>query len=157
MKRTKRLLPKKPIQRSSSLKRSTFRPGKGRVGRLRQIGNAGARLHYFKHHSYDDLSGWAPCQVCGEAMSEKMCEAHHKSQKGEELENKLVAHPDCHKVFVHDLNHREHRVAAKASPVNVITGGKVDWTAAGLGEAFDRFLVRRRMNQGIGAGIKARP
>ncbi len=137
---------KEPMKRGQGFKRkpgakplarSKFTAGLGRVGKLRQLGNLAARAFYFKHHGKDGL---APCQSCGVLLAnDGTAQGHHKKQKGENIENKLVLCGNCHIGFVHDLNRREHRRAAEHSPANVVNGFRIDWKAYGLNEAFAAF------------------
>jgi len=136
MKRTKPLARTAPMSRGTAqLKRTAFKKGKGRVGKLRAVGNRGARQHYFHEYPDPNAPGWATCQACGRPMHHTDCEAHHKEARGEELTNKQAMHPSCHKSFVHDPQQPRdadrkqiHRREARESPVDVTTGGTIAWS-----------------------------
>lgn len=126
---TKGLKPGGPLKRGKPMRKQ------GRVGKLRQLGNRGARQHYFQEFGDPDAPGWAPCQACGRPMHHTDCDSHHKSKNGEDLTNKLACHASCHQGFIHDPqqprneNRKQvHRLEAKESPVDVTTGGRVEWT-----------------------------
>ncbi len=119
---------RKPLARSTKpLKRSPIKKKLGRVGKLRAKGNKDAREQYFELHAYPESPDFAPCQACNRPMKKSYTQAHHKKPKGEELENKLACHSSCHQFFIHERSKPERRLKAQESPVNVLTGGCVDW------------------------------
>ena len=132
----------KPLHRAGGLKK------RGPVARLRDIGNAAARRYYFNTHA--TVKGLlAPCQACHQDLSDKAAQAHHKRQSGEDITNKLILHDACHKGFVHDQSHPEHRKAAEMCAANAKDGGFVDWARFGLAEAFFDFVAGRPSPKGI--------
>lgn len=127
MKRSKSMKRTVMKRGTATLQRTKFKRRKGRIGKMRTLGNAAARQHYFQNYSFPEAPGWAPCQACGRPMHHKDCAAHHKKQTGEDLTNKVAVHHSCHQGFIHDLTHPEHRKEAKHSPVDVTTGGTIQW------------------------------
>jgi hypothetical protein len=148
--------PKHPLRRkkgfaakpgAKGLTRTKFKPGKGRIGKMRQDCNAYAKERYLELHTRPD--GTAPGQCCGDPLPKKGFEAHHKVAVGEKLENKAAVHHRCHDGFIHDRQHPEHRRAMEHWAGNVVTGGVINWDAYGLGEAWRAFRAGLPQPKGI--------
>lgn len=126
---------RKPLQRNSPIargeppKRSALKRKKGRVGTLREKGNADAKKHYFKAHGtemYEDKPA-AYCQACQRLTLCREFTSHHKLKDGEELTNKLAMCARCHFDYVHDRQRTDRRKYLETVETSVVTGGFIDW------------------------------
>lgn len=97
-----------------------------------------AGLIFFTHHGEKREDSWiAKCQVCGRPMTKEQADAMHKQHAGmggptrvNNLENIIMGHGhrcgpyNCHSVI--DRARARLQILI-ASPINVLTGGVVDW------------------------------
>jgi len=113
----------------------------GKAGTKKFKAKAKALMIYFRKYGYKLEGTWfAPCQACGRLMSLKTADPMHKIGAGskwrmaedvfdrvdaEKPENIAAGHRVCHGIID---NTPAMRVELEKSPVNVITGGIIEWT-----------------------------
>lgn len=101
----------------------------GKKGKRKLADKARALTLYFKR-------GENVCQVCGGYITRREADAMHKRKAslckseldgsgGEVPENLIAGHRDCHGWADRTL---ERRRTMERSPVNVLTGGVIEWS-----------------------------
>ena len=109
----------------------------GKKGKKKLSDKAKAKTLYFKLHHFDYSEDHALCQICGGTLRKIEADPCHKrkaslgkSEKdgsgGEVEENIVAGHRKCHQ-WADET--RERRLVMEASPINVKSGGVIQWTS----------------------------